>query len=111
MTANYHDENNDFETNERRSFPRTDVECPILYLIGTDKQWRVAILINMSAIGLQMKCKEPVSSNTKISIQIKPGSNKIVPKITGDGVVVRCDAEDDGSYRISCKLTRIDPPK
>jgi hypothetical protein len=111
LTANYHDENNDYETNERRSFPRTDVECPILYLIGTDKQWRVAILINMSAIGLQMKCKEPVSSNTKISIQIKPGSNKIVPKITGDGVVVRCDAEDDGSYRISCKLTRIDPPK
>jgi hypothetical protein len=92
---------------EKRLFPRMDAECAVLYTIGTSTNWKVGILSNMSATGLQMRCPERLLKNIGISILLKPGDNKLIPEIEGKGKVTRCDQIDEHEFEISCKLTEI----
>ena len=75
---------------EKRVFPRLETECPILYAVGDSKKWQVGILVNFSATGLLMKCKEPLLKNINISILFKPGQNRLVPEIAAKGKIIRC---------------------
>ena len=97
--------------NEKRIFPRLDTECPVLYAVGNSKKWQVGILVNFSATGLLMKCKEQLLKNIKISIVLKPGQNKIVPEIAAKGKVIRCNQISEEEYEISCKLTEVKSQK
>jgi len=92
---------------DKRIFPRTDTECPVLYSVGSSKKWRVAILINMSATGILMKAKEQLLDDIAITITTKPGNNRLVPEITGKGMVTRCTKISENDYEISCKLNEV----
>lgn len=99
------------EISNKRIFPRTDTECPVLYTIGSSEKWQVAMLINMAATGIKMKCNEQLLRNINITIMTKPGQNRLVPEITGKGKVVRCKPLDDGSFEVSCSLQEIKSSK
>lgn len=101
------DENGNGEKSNKRLFPRMDAECAVLYTIGTSTNWKVGILINMSATGLSMRCPERLLKNIGISVMLKPGDNKLIPEIEGKGKVIRCEQLDEYEYEVSCKLTEI----
>lgn len=96
---------------DKRVFPRIDTECPILYSVGTSKKWQVGILCNMSATGMLMKTKEQMVDQISITVMTKPGTNRLVPEITGKGIVTRCTKITDDEYHVSCKLTEVKPQK
>ena len=94
---------------DKRWFPRIDTECPVIYAIGTSKQWHVGTLMNFSATGIKMKCKEPLLKNISVSIMPKPGQNKLVPEFLAKGKVIRCNMVREAEYEVSCKLLEIKP--
>ena len=96
---------------DKRIFPRIETECPVLYSVGTSKKWQVGILCNMSATGMLLKTKEQMVDEIAITIMTKPGANRLVPEITGKGIVTRCEKIGDEEYRISCKLNEVKPQK
>jgi hypothetical protein len=97
--------------NEQRVFPRMKVQCPVLYLVEPAKRWQVAKLVDYSATGLRMECDENLAEGTKIAVAIKPGGNKLIPPISGEGTVVRCAANAQARFEVSCKLTKVVPGK
>lgn len=102
---------NNHEEDEKRIFPRMETECPVLYAVGESKKWQVGILVNFSATGLLMKCKERLLKNINISILFKPGQNKLVPEVAAKGKVIRCEQVGDDEFEVSCKLTEVKPQK
>jgi len=96
---------------EKRVFPRMETECPVLYAVGNSKKWQVGILVNFSATGLLMKCKESLLKNINISILLKPGQNRLVPEIAAKGKIIRCVQVGEDEFEISCKLTEVKPQK
>ncbi|WP_455212029.1 PilZ domain-containing protein [Kaarinaea lacus] len=103
-------QNNNNES-EKRIFPRMETECPVLYAVGNSKKWQVGILVNYSATGLLMKCKERLLKNINISILFKPGQNRLVPEVAAKGKVIRCNQIGEDEFEVSCKLTEIKPQK
>jgi len=99
------------KAHEKRVFPRMETECPVLYAVGNSKKWQVGILVNLSATGLMMKCKESLLKNINISILLKPGQNRLVPEIAAKGKIIRCIQVGDEEFEISCKLTEVKPQK
>lgn len=102
------DNNNE---SEKRVFPRIETECPVLYAVGNSKKWQVGILVNYSAIGMSMKCKERLLKNINISILFKPGQNRLVPEIAAKGKVLRCNQLGEQEFEVSCKLTEVKQQK
>lgn len=100
------------EHKDNRLFPRTPVQCPALYCTPQSQRRRVGIVVNYSATGLKMACKEALALDTPIQVELKPGSDKSVPALIAEGVVVRCEADDNqpDSYHIACRLTHIGLP-
>jgi hypothetical protein len=96
---------------EKRIFPRLETECPVLYAVGNSNKWQVGILINFSATGLLMKCKERLLKNINISILFKPGQNRLVPEVSAKGKVIRCNQMAEDDFEVSCKLTEVKPLK
>ena len=94
---------------EKRGFPRINTECPIMYSIGNSKKWQVGLLVNYSATGMSVKCKEQLLRNIGINIITKPGTNKLVPQFTASGKIVRCESMQNGEHKFACKLTKIKP--
>lgn len=97
---------------EKRVFPRMDAECAVLYAIGstsneTNKNWKVGIMSNMSAVGLLMKCPERLLKNINISLRIKPGDNRLIPEIEAKGKITRCTQIDEHEYEVSVKLIEV----
>lgn len=92
---------------EQRSFPRIVVTCPVLYLPPLAMRWQVARLKDFSATGISMVCDAKLAIGTEISLQIKPGSQKIVPPLSATGVVVRSDDFGEQQYVVSCKLIKV----
>jgi hypothetical protein len=99
------------QTQEKRIFPRITTECPVLYAVGNSSKWQVGILVNLSATGLMMKCKERLLKNINISIMLKPGQNKLIPEISAKGKVIRCNPISEEEYEVSCKLTEVKSQK
>lgn len=96
---------------DKRIFPRIETECPVLYSLGSSKKWQVGILCNMSATGLLLKTKEQMVDEIAITVMTKPGTNRLVPEITGKGIVTRCVKISDDEFHISCKLNEVKPQK
>jgi hypothetical protein len=99
----------DAKLQENRAFPRVPAHCPVLYRTETGKQWYVAKLVDFSATGLRMECDENLAAGSRLALQIKPGSDKIIPAISAHGEVVRCGVNKNAVYEISCKLIKVLP--
>jgi hypothetical protein len=95
---------------DKRIFPRISAECPVLYLGPGMQRWLVGKLIDFSATGLRLTCDTLLETGDEISIQIKPGSNRKIPAISGVGSVVRTDFNNMGQYEISIKMLRVNKP-
>jgi hypothetical protein len=91
---------------ERRKFPRIAAQCPIRYR-GLQGDWGEAELQDYSATGLRMMCEETLLQNTKLSLQLLPGEKTRIPRVTAEGVVVRCILGTDHRYEIACKLIKV----
>lgn len=96
---------------ENRVFPRMAARCPVLYREINAKQWHVAKLVDFSATGLRMECDDNLGAGTLLAIQIKPGSNKVIPALTARGEVVRSEINAQSVIEVSCKLTKISAGK
>lgn len=99
----------DKQPKNKRWFPRINTECPVVYAVGSSKKWHVGVLIDFSATGIKMRCKEPLLKNINITVMLKPGQNKVVPEFVAKGKITRCNTVSDGEYEISCKLLEIKP--
>ena len=91
----------------KRAFPRISVTCPVLYRLAEGRRWQVARLIDFSATGICMICDDNLPIDTKVDIQIKPGSQKTVPKLSVSGFVVRSVTTDDQHFEVSCKVLKV----
>ncbi|HHI92394.1 MAG TPA: PilZ domain-containing protein [Gammaproteobacteria bacterium] len=97
----------DNNKHDQRAFPRITVTCPVLYLLPSAKRWQVARLVDFSATGISMVCDDKLNVGAEISLQIKPGSQKIVPALSATGIVMRSETNNEQQYVISCKLTKV----
>jgi hypothetical protein len=95
---------------DKRIFPRISAECPVLYLGPGMQRWLVGRLLDFSATGLRLTCETMLNTGDEVAVQIKPGSNRKIPKISGVGSVVRTDFNDLGQYEVSLKMIRVDKP-
>ena len=97
----------DDKVENKRVFPRITVTCPVLYQLSSSKRWHVARLVDFSATGVCMICDDNLPTDTEISIQIKPGSQKTVPALSASGVVVRSLITDEQRFEVSCKILKV----
>ena len=54
-----------------------------------------------------MVCDDNLPIDTKVDIQIKPGSQKTVPALSVSGFVVRSVTTDEQRFEISCKILKV----
>ncbi|VAW93241.1 hypothetical protein MNBD_GAMMA20-257 [hydrothermal vent metagenome] len=94
---------------EKRLFPRIVTQCQVLYRTPESKGWNVARLVDFSAIGMRIECDELLLLETPLSLQVKPCEDKVIPAISAEGRVVRCEPNADLRYEIACKLTKVSP--
>ena len=92
---------------ERRTFPRISVNCPALYRLEANKRWVVAKMLEYSATGITMECDERLPEGTELDIQIKPGSNKTIPKLSVTGQVLRSSTSGDQRFNTSVKILKV----
>ena len=97
----------DNNKHNQRAFPRIAVTCPVLYRSLAARRWQVARLVDFSATGISMICDDKLSVGTEVAVQIKPGSQKVVPALSATGIVMRSEINDEQQYVISCKLTKV----
>jgi len=94
---------------EKRSFPRMETQCTVLYAVGTSKRWITADMKNISATGMCLVSDEQLIKSIAISIITKPGKNKLVPEITVSGKVAHCQAIGDNKFVVGCKFLKVKP--
>jgi len=92
---------------EKRGFPRIPAECPILYKSGEGNKWLLGKLLDLSATGFSMICPQELEQDGILSFQVKPGGNKLVPRISGHFEVVRSVENSNTEYVVSCKVLKI----
>ena len=92
--------------NEKRIFPRSDLQCPVLYRYSNKSSWKVGKMQNFSATGMKLITSENPLTEKKIYIHVKPGSQKTIPEITASGKITRIDNIDD-EFILSCTLTNV----
>lgn len=91
---------------ERRKFPRIVAQCPVRYQ-GQQGDWGEAELQDYSATGIRMMCEETLLQNTKLTLHMLPAAKTRIPRLSAEGVVVRCVLGADHRYEIACKLTKV----
>lgn len=92
--------------NEQRIFPRSDMQCPVLYRYDNNKPWKVGKMLNFSATGMLLVITEDPEEANNISIHVKPGSQKAIPEITATGKIIRVDKTND-EFVLACRLTNV----
>jgi len=94
---------------EKRTFPRTETQCSVLYAIGSSKRWISASMKNIGATGICLICDEQLIKDTSINIITKPGKNKLVPEIAASGKVTHCHPLEGHKYLVGCKFLKVKP--
>jgi len=91
---------------EKRIFPRSDMQCPVLYHYGDNQTWKVGKMLNFSATGMLLLINEEPGEENIINIHVKPGSKKVIPEITATGEIIRVDKTHD-EFILACRLTNV----
>ena len=94
---------------DKRTFPRLETQCPVIYSLGTANTCYPAQLHNISATGMLLVTEEKLVPNNTITVYTRPGRNRLVPAIMGKGLVLRCNRLKTGKFEVSCKLTSVKP--
>ena len=96
------------DTLEKRQSARISSDCPILYSRSSQVQWLVGMLANLSEEGICFTSNSPLPLNDPLLVQCKPQGDSRIPRLTCKALVLRCEAANDGLYRVACQLTVID---
>ena len=95
------------DNNEKRIFPRSNSQCPVLYRFDEKSPWRIGKMQNLSATGISFITPDDPLNERRIYIHIKPGSQKTIPELIASGEIVRTNDTNNNEFILSCKLTDI----
>jgi len=98
------------EQADKRIFPRIEIRCPALYRVEGAARQLIALAVDFSATGVKMLCKDALPVNTRIHVELKPGSDRTIPAVCAEGHVVRCEPYERGGFWVSCRFDKIRPP-
>lgn len=93
--------------NEKRGYPRMDIECPASFeIVGQGSGG--AIVKNLSGGGVLMWIETAVEQDAKLKIEIKPVTD-ITPPMIAELRVVRCTplSGAEGNFAVACEISRI----
>lgn len=96
------------EQADKRTFPRMEVRCPVLYRLDGGTRSLIGLAVDFSATGIKMLCKDPLPVDTGIYVELKPGRDRAIPPLAARGRVVRCEPYARGGYWIACHLLKYD---
>jgi len=96
------------DTNEKRNFPRMNLDCPASFSVTGDSGRSGAIVKNLSGGGVLMWVDGQVEPGTVLSIEVAP-PNSITPPMKAEMRVLRCTPVDgaDGQFAVACAMERI----
>jgi len=109
MSASIKEEQESEGFTERRTFPRIEASCPVLYRLEDNGRWQVAKMVDYSATGIKIVCDENIPVNTEIALQIKRGSNKTIPQFSAEGLVAHSDLNREEHFTVSVKILKVLP--
>ncbi len=92
---------------EKREYPRVVASCPIRYQTVDDAKWYEATLMDYSATGIRMLCDDLLLKQTKLKIELLPGSLQHIPQISAEAVVVRFAMDDECTFQIGCEFITV----
>ena len=92
---------------ERREYPRIRANCPVRYQLDSEDTWQNAVLMDYSAMGVQMICDDLILKGTKVRIEVLPGNMRNIPAIKAEGVVIRHEIDDEHRFHIGCQFLKI----
>lgn len=91
---------------EKRKHPRIQIDQMIEISFGRET-FMHGQGINISKSGILCRCEQPVDHNSTIFFMINIGSDEEPKHVTCEGMVVRCDEQDEG-YDIGIAFSHID---
>lgn len=100
---------NQAERADKRLFPRLPVRCPVLYQVQGSPRRMTGLVVDFSATGLKMLCRDAIDPDSTLQLELKPGANRAIPALRADGRVVRCEPYARGGFWVSCHLRRVHP--
>ena len=96
------------DTNDKRSFPRMEIECPASFRIDGEAASAGAIVKNLSGGGVLMWIERDLPAGTVMDIEVTPVNN-ITPPMKAQMKVLRSTPVDGaaGQFAVACTLERI----
>lgn len=93
---------------EKRAFPRMQVECPAKVSLHGNTQARAAIVKNLSGGGMLMWLNQLVDAGSELDITVEPGTD-LTPPLDARVRVLRCTrlAKGDGSFAVACRIEKM----
>lgn len=93
---------------EKREYPRIKANCPVRFQLDSEDTWQNAMLVDYSAMGIQMICDDLILKGTKLKIEVlPPGNKRNIPAIKADGVVIRHEIDGEHRFHIGCQFLKI----
>jgi hypothetical protein len=94
----------------RRSFPRVDIDCPASVRIDNSGYAEGAIVKNLSGGGFLLWLDRPVEEGSEFEITVAP-QTPITPPLSARVRVVRCTPipESEGSHAVACSILEVLP--
>ncbi|RMG32712.1 MAG: PilZ domain-containing protein [Gammaproteobacteria bacterium] len=95
---------------EKRQYPRMEIECPACFTIEGQAGQAGAIVKNLSGGGLLMWLEQSVPPGALLSIRIDPPSD-ITPPMKARVKVLRCTPVEgvEGQFAVACQTEEILP--
>ena len=63
--------------------------------------------MDYSATGIRMLCDDLLLKQTKLKIELLPGSLQHIPQLSAEAVVVRFSMDDECSFQIGCEFVSV----
>ena len=95
---------------EKRSYPRMQVDCPASFRLASERTPGGAIVKNLSGGGLLMWIDRALAPGAEVDIVITPYS-PITPPLTARLEAIRCHEipDGEGTFAVACRILEILP--
>lgn len=93
---------------EKRAFPRMQVECPARVSLHENAEARAAIVKNLSGGGMLMWLDQDVEAGRELDITVEPGTD-LTPPLDARVRVLRCMrlSGGEGSFAVACRIEKM----
>ena len=95
------------DTQEKRDFPRMELDCPASFSSGSGTQ-NGAIVKNLSGGGVLMWIEGEVAPGQVLTIEVSPPT-PLTPAMRAEMQVLRCTPVEgaDGQFAVACQMQRL----